>query len=124
MLRLNWKSLLGAVCLLGLCFQITVAQQRTGSLRGQVSDELGALVVGATVTLIAADGSGKRVLAPVPESFPGQDSDPDRAFQWDPDSTGITFLTRAATLWHVTLDGAAKQLDGSSITEFARLGSQ
>jgi dipeptidyl aminopeptidase/acylaminoacyl peptidase len=76
------------------------------------------------LTLIAADGSGKRVLAPVPESFPGQDSDPDRAFQWDADSTGITFLTRAATLWHVTLDGAAKQLDGSSIAVFAQLGSQ
>src|SRR6185369_607020 len=59
MLRLNWKSLLGGVCLLSLCFQIAVAQQRTGSLRGQVSDELGALVVGAAVTLIAADGTQK-----------------------------------------------------------------
>ena len=48
-----------AVCLLSLCFQIAVAQQRTGSLRGQVSDELGALVVGATVTLTAADGTQK-----------------------------------------------------------------
>ncbi len=28
-----------------------------GSLRGQVTDELGALVVGATVTLVAADGT-------------------------------------------------------------------
>jgi hypothetical protein len=59
MFRLNWKSFLGVVCLLGLCFQIAVAQQRTGSLRGQVSDELGALVVGATVKLIAADGTQK-----------------------------------------------------------------
>jgi len=74
--------------------------------------------------LIAADGSGARVLAPVPESFPGQDSDPDRMFEWDPDARGITFLTRAATLWHVSLDGAANQLDGSSISDFARLGSQ
>jgi hypothetical protein len=56
---MNWKSLLGAVCLLSLCFQIGVAQQKTGSLRGQVSDELGALVVGATVTLVAADGTQK-----------------------------------------------------------------
>jgi hypothetical protein len=55
----NWKSFLGAVCLLSLCFSLAVAQQRTGSLRGQVSDELGALVVGATVTLIAADGTQK-----------------------------------------------------------------
>ncbi len=41
-----------------LCLTVT-AQQRVGSLRGQVSDELGALVVGATVTLVAADGSQK-----------------------------------------------------------------
>jgi hypothetical protein len=38
---------------------MAAAQQRTGSLRGQVSDELGALVVGASVTLIAADGTQK-----------------------------------------------------------------
>src|SRR3712207_3917113 len=49
------KSLL---CILCLCLTAT-AQQRMGSLRGQVSDELGALVVGATVTVIATDGSQK-----------------------------------------------------------------
>jgi len=47
------------VCLLSLCVHSSVAQQRAGSLRGQVSDELGALVVGATVTLVAADGTQK-----------------------------------------------------------------
>ncbi|HKS11374.1 MAG TPA: carboxypeptidase regulatory-like domain-containing protein [Pyrinomonadaceae bacterium] len=52
------KILLVVVCLLG-CASINVAQQRAGSLRGQVSDELGALVVGATVTLVAADGTQK-----------------------------------------------------------------
>jgi Carboxypeptidase regulatory-like domain/TonB dependent receptor len=52
------KSLL-VVGLLSLCLNLAVAQQRTGSLRGQVSDELGALVVGATVTLTAADGTQK-----------------------------------------------------------------
>ncbi len=46
------------ICLLFLCFN-AAAQQRTGSLRGQVTDELGALVVGANVTLVAADGSQK-----------------------------------------------------------------
>ena len=46
------------LCLLG-SFNVIVGQQKTGSLRGQVSDELGALVVGATVTLIAADGTQK-----------------------------------------------------------------
>ena len=59
MFRLNWKSLPVAVCLLSLCFHAVVAQQRSGALRGQVSDELGALVVGATVTLTAADGTQK-----------------------------------------------------------------
>ena len=55
MFRLNWKS----IVVVFLCFHVVVAQQRTGSLRGQVSDELGALVVGATVTLTAADGTKK-----------------------------------------------------------------
>ena len=59
MFQMNWKSLLGVVCLLSVCFQVALAQQRTGSLRGQVSDELGALVVGATVTITAADGTVK-----------------------------------------------------------------
>lgn len=54
MLRLT-KSFL---CILCLCL-ITTAQQRVGSLRGQVSDELGGLVVGANVTVIAADGLQK-----------------------------------------------------------------
>ena len=59
MFQSHWKSLLGAICLVGFCCHLPVAQQRAGSLRGQVSDELGALVVGATVTLIAADGTQK-----------------------------------------------------------------
>jgi hypothetical protein len=54
MLRIT-KSLL---CIFCLCL-IATAQQRLGSLRGQVTDELGALVVGAAVTLVAADGSQK-----------------------------------------------------------------
>ncbi|HZI61586.1 MAG TPA: TonB-dependent receptor [Pyrinomonadaceae bacterium] len=54
MLRLI-KSLFVVFC---VCL-IATAQQRVGSLRGQVSDELGALVVGASVTLVAADGSQK-----------------------------------------------------------------
>src|SRR5687768_10051530 len=59
MLRLNWKSFLSIIGLLSFCFQLGLAQQRMGSLRGQVSDELGALVVGATVMAIAADGTQK-----------------------------------------------------------------
>src|ERR1044072_4856637 len=60
--RLGYKSFLGGVCLLSVCFVVGLAQQRTGSLRGQVSDELGALVVGATVTIIAADGTQKNAV--------------------------------------------------------------
>src|ERR1051325_7760055 len=55
----HWKSFPGVVCLLSLCFQLGVAQQRTGSLRGHVSDEIGALIVGATITFIAAGGTKK-----------------------------------------------------------------
>ena len=54
MLRLT-KSLL---LILYLCLAVS-AQQRVGSLHGQVTDELGGLVVGATVTLAGADGSQK-----------------------------------------------------------------
>ena len=53
------RSLLVAVCVFSLCVPVGLAQQRAGLLRGQVSDELGALVVGATVTLAGADGSEK-----------------------------------------------------------------
>ena len=52
------KSLL-FVSLLCVCLTTGMAQQRNGSLRGQVTDELGGLVVGATVTLTAADGTQK-----------------------------------------------------------------
>src|SRR5262245_54336135 len=54
-----FKSLLSVACLLSFCFNLGLAQQRTGSLHGQVSDELGALIVGATVTLVATDGTQK-----------------------------------------------------------------
>src|SRR6201988_4545895 len=57
MLRRQLKSLFVVVCLLSVCVVVSVAQSRPGSLRGQVTDELGALVVGATVTLVAADGT-------------------------------------------------------------------
>src|SRR5687768_16113431 len=54
---MSWKSLSLAICVLNLCLTTSMAQQRAGGLRGQVTDELGALVVGATVTLVAADGT-------------------------------------------------------------------
>ncbi|PYS93700.1 MAG: TonB-dependent receptor [Acidobacteria bacterium] len=43
-----------------LCLSLTVfAQQQPGSLRGQIADEFGGLIVGATVTLIDATGAQK-----------------------------------------------------------------
>ena len=70
--------------------------------------------------VIAADGSGARVLAPDPLSRPGPDSVPNGQFRWDLDSAGITYLTRVGTLWHITLGGTATQLEGLAISEFAR----
>jgi hypothetical protein len=54
---MSFKSLSLAICLLCVCLTTGLAQQRAGLLRGQVTDELGGLVVGATVTLVAADGT-------------------------------------------------------------------
>lgn len=54
---MHCRTVFAVTCLLMLCVLNSMAQQRAGSLRGQVSDELGALVVDATVTLISADGA-------------------------------------------------------------------
>jgi len=86
-------------------------------------------IVSDGLILIAADGSGARVLAPDPRALPTTNPAgylttpggvPGRQFSWDPDSAGITYLTKDATIWHVTLDGIARQLEGSAISEFAR----
>ena len=53
------KVFLIVSCLFCLCLQVAATQQRLGSLRGQITDELGALVVGATITLTATDGVQK-----------------------------------------------------------------
>lgn len=45
--------------LLAFCFCVASAQQRALTLRGQVSDELGGAVVGATVSIIGPDGAEK-----------------------------------------------------------------
>ena len=42
-------------------FSITVFGQATGSIRGQISDEFGGVIVGATVTAVDAKGSEKTV---------------------------------------------------------------
>jgi len=52
-----------ALCLLTLGLAgVAFAQERPGSLRGQVLDELGGAIVGATVTAIDAKGTEKTVL--------------------------------------------------------------
>ena len=56
---MNKKILFAFVVVLLTLSSAAVAQQRAGSLTGQVTDELGALVVGATVNLTSADGSQK-----------------------------------------------------------------
>ena len=40
------------VLVIALCAGLVVEQQRAGSLRGQVLDELGGAIVGASVTVI------------------------------------------------------------------------
>src|ERR1044072_927994 len=50
------------LCLLVFCAAgIGSAQERPGSLRGQVLDELGGAIVGATVTAVDAKGTEKTV---------------------------------------------------------------
>src|SRR5688500_13601508 len=45
--------------ILALALSVPVFAQQNGSLSGQVQDSLGAVVVGATVTVVAADGKEK-----------------------------------------------------------------
>ena len=53
---LVWQIFLAAFIFVLFCSKVGFGQQSSGSLRGQVADELGGLIVGATVT--AADANG------------------------------------------------------------------
>lgn len=55
------RRLISIVMLIALCSTLSIAQQRAGGLRGQVTDEQGALIVGATVTLTDAAQAVKTV---------------------------------------------------------------
>lgn len=59
----NLKNILSRSLIVGLFLLISttaaLAQQRTGVLRGSVKDELGASIVGATITVIDASGNAK-----------------------------------------------------------------
>lgn len=54
--RSKWKMKILALVMMGFCALMAQGQQSSGTLRGQVSDEFGGLIVGATVTV--ADQSG------------------------------------------------------------------
>ncbi len=54
-----FKRSVGLILTLILCGGAVIAQQTTGTLRGQVADESGGLVVGATVTTVDANGVEK-----------------------------------------------------------------
>ncbi len=53
---LVWQIFLAAFIFVLFCSKVSFGQQSSATLRGQVADELGGLIVGATVT--AADASG------------------------------------------------------------------
>ena len=57
-----YSAIIKRTCALALILSLSLAafaQQQTGSLRGQIADEFGGLIVGATVTLIDAAGAQK-----------------------------------------------------------------
>src|ERR1043165_612654 len=56
------RKLVLAIALGALWASLAVAQERAGSLRGQVLDELGGAIVGANVTVIDAKGVEKSVV--------------------------------------------------------------
>src|SRR5215211_4633133 len=56
------KKIVLAFIVWTLCAGLVVAQQRAGSLRGQVLDELGGAIVGASVTVIDGKGVEKSVV--------------------------------------------------------------
>ena len=76
------------VLVIALCAGLVVAQQRAGSLRGQVLDELGGAIVGASVTVI--DGKG------VEKSVVTNDAGTYTINVWLPASTPCAQSTRAS----------------------------
>src|SRR5919205_564451 len=56
------KKIVLAFIVWTLCAGLAAAQQRAGSLRGQVLDELGGAIVGANVTVIDSAGVEKSVV--------------------------------------------------------------
>ena len=66
------KKLIQLILYTGLfafAFNLTAVGQQQGSIAGSVQDTLGAVVVGATITVVAADGSDKTVTSNQQGSF-------------------------------------------------------
>jgi hypothetical protein len=57
----NFKRILCVAFTLILCVDMLFAQQATGGLRGQITDELGGVIVGATVVIVDSKGVEKSV---------------------------------------------------------------
>jgi uncharacterized surface anchored protein len=53
------RHILGIAAIFILCAMVSPAQHTRGTLRGVIKDELGATIVGATVTLIDSNGVEK-----------------------------------------------------------------
>jgi len=54
------RKIFSAVLIVLIAASLAVAQQARGTLRGSITDELGAVIVGATVTLTDASGAQKK----------------------------------------------------------------
>ena len=52
-----------SISILTAFFAVAAFAQQPGSLRGQVVDTLGAVIVGANVTVVAADGKEKTTVS-------------------------------------------------------------
>src|SRR5947209_8722550 len=60
-IKMNIKRALGLALVLAISVAVGFAQQATGSLRGQVKDEFGGVVVGVTITVVDQSGAEKSV---------------------------------------------------------------
>ena len=60
---------LGLLLAVALCAGVALAQQAAGTLRGQVSDEFGGVIVGATVTVTDSGGKSKSTVTDSDGSF-------------------------------------------------------
>src|SRR3989442_5637204 len=58
-LRLQYSAVFGAIFLMLTLCAVAFGQQVTGTIKGQVSDEFGGVIVGASVVAVDASGTKK-----------------------------------------------------------------